>query len=457
MRTPLPQRLLLALVVAGALVRVSTLTVQSLWLDEAFSVLSARAHSVAELWSPGIDPIHPPLFYVLLHASLNAFGDGVAAARLPSALASVAGLALVAWLAASVLGDRRAGWLAAALLALAPIDLWYAQEARMYALVALSATVTALGCWLDRPWAPVLAVIGAVAGLYLDHTMWPILIAIGALAVTWPATTRRSLGPVWRVALVVVAIALCCRPVWAQALVAYGELDKVSLFKNLAARLHWGSVTRVPLAVAMAACAALAVLVARALSSLVRRAGDATALPAVVTAVFVLATMACAYPRAYSAKQVLVCVWPLVTLAAAWAVARVRAEAPVLALCACACAFTFVTPRADWRGVVAHLTTRHAPSMRVVLDPPYNRQPWSFYRTAASPATLATDGRATDLLARLIAGGETLCLVAERFGNAPPTSPTEAWLDQHATLQSTTRFARLDVRCYGAPAGQPGK
>ena len=41
-----------------------------------------------------------------------------------------------------------------------------------------------------------------------------------------------------------------------------------------------------------------------------------------------------------------------------------------------------------------------------------------------------------------------LCFVAERFGNPAPTSPSEAFLDQHLALVETVSLARLEVRCY---------
>lgn len=53
---------------------------------------------------------------------------------LPSALCSILGVALV-WQVGRKLGGEKVGVAAAALLAVAPLDVWYAQEGRMYAAV----------------------------------------------------------------------------------------------------------------------------------------------------------------------------------------------------------------------------------------------------------------------------------------------------------------------------------
>ena len=252
--------------------------------------------------------------------------------------------------------------------------------------------------------------------------------------------------------------------VWAQALVAYGELDNVSLFKNLSARFGLGSVTGaslLPMMLAFAAVTLCGVLLAA--MALGRREWRGW-LPSAIVVGFTVATALVIVPRAYSLKQVLVCAWPYGVLLTAWALDEVRALDPRRArmlagasagLSLVACAFTFMTPRADWRGVSAHFINHASPYTRVILDPPYNGQPWSFYRQPGGAAVVQTDGNDTGLLERLATAGSDLCLVAERFGAAPPTSKTEAWLDQHVPLTSTTRFSRLEVRCYRAPATLP--
>ena len=91
-------------------------------------------------------------------------------ARLPSALASLLSVALVFVLARTLGLSLRAATAAAILLALAPLDIWYAREARMYALVAMAALVFAIGVtwdsWFGVPLAAAALTAGPVPGLH---------------------------------------------------------------------------------------------------------------------------------------------------------------------------------------------------------------------------------------------------------------------------------------------------
>ena len=83
----------------------------------------------------------PPLYYLLLHAWIGVFGDGEAAARSLSLL--FAALAVpAAWWAANASPAPR-GAVAAAVVAVCPFFGYYAQEARMYTLVAVLSLVAA--------------------------------------------------------------------------------------------------------------------------------------------------------------------------------------------------------------------------------------------------------------------------------------------------------------------------
>lgn len=106
------------------------------WLDEAQTVAFAKqpiSHLHGLLRTDGA----PPLYYVLLHGWIKAFGDGVWAVRSLSMLASVLALP-AAWLVARRLGgDREFAWITVVLFAVNPWLIRYAGEARMYSLVVL--------------------------------------------------------------------------------------------------------------------------------------------------------------------------------------------------------------------------------------------------------------------------------------------------------------------------------
>jgi hypothetical protein len=106
---------------------------QSLWSDEATSIWFARL-SIAHLLAQLCDP-HPPGFYLLLKAWLVG-GDQEAWLRLPSLGASVVSVALTYRLGRDLCGPGCAA-VAALLLALHPLQNWYAAEIRMYALAQM--------------------------------------------------------------------------------------------------------------------------------------------------------------------------------------------------------------------------------------------------------------------------------------------------------------------------------
>jgi mannosyltransferase len=134
------------LLALAAGLRLSTLGLQSFWYDEAFTPvhvlhasLGATLHSVVHTENS------PPLWYLIAWLDVRLFGDGEIALRLPSALAGIATVG-VAWAIGRELAGRRCGLACAALVAVNPLFVWYSQEARVYALFALTCAVAMLCC-----------------------------------------------------------------------------------------------------------------------------------------------------------------------------------------------------------------------------------------------------------------------------------------------------------------------
>lgn len=125
----------------GLVVRLPGLATKPLWYDEAFSVLFARAGLPAMLAgtfsASGASPaeIHPLLYYALLGVWGSLFGIQGAAVRLLSVAFGLAGL-VAAYLLARRLFSERLGLVCGLLLALSPMQVHYAQEVRMYSLLA---------------------------------------------------------------------------------------------------------------------------------------------------------------------------------------------------------------------------------------------------------------------------------------------------------------------------------
>ena len=125
-------------------VRVYDLGALSLWRDELFSRFYPRAGE-AFMWGPGrsLEP-NPPLYYSILHGWIAIAGETDAAVRLPSVAASVLSVWLVFLTGRDLVGSR-AGLLAALMLALSATGVFYAQEARSYALEGTGIGLATLG------------------------------------------------------------------------------------------------------------------------------------------------------------------------------------------------------------------------------------------------------------------------------------------------------------------------
>ncbi len=134
---------LLLLILAAWTLRVSTLTLQSLWLDEVMALYFTRG-TLAETLRTIVRPEdNGPLFYLLLFGWRHLAGDSDFAVRFLSVLFSVLTMPMVYRLAAQLLGWRAAA-LTTGMIAFSPFTLWFAQEAKMYALHMMAATASTL-------------------------------------------------------------------------------------------------------------------------------------------------------------------------------------------------------------------------------------------------------------------------------------------------------------------------
>src|SRR5919206_373486 len=124
---------LAAVTLASLLLRTNALG-GGYWIDEAISV-GVASHDLGQI--PGLlrQDGSPPLYYLLLHEWIALVGAGEAATRALSLLFATLAVPL-SWWAGSAVFDRRTGALAAVAAAACPFLTYYAQESRMYALVA---------------------------------------------------------------------------------------------------------------------------------------------------------------------------------------------------------------------------------------------------------------------------------------------------------------------------------
>jgi hypothetical protein len=176
-----------AVLLGAAALRFWHLDTQSIWFDEAIAPYAA-SHRLIDI--PLTDSSNPPLYYFLLHVWMRLAGRSVFALRALPAL-----LGVLAAASACALGRRwfgaLAGWLAGLLVAASPLMWWYAQEARMYSLLALE--VMWLVYWVGRlrqrpergrAWAAALLLEAAA---FFTHNL-------GAVVAVW---LNLALGAAW--------------------------------------------------------------------------------------------------------------------------------------------------------------------------------------------------------------------------------------------------------------------
>ncbi len=205
---------LLGLSCVATVARVATS--RGLWVDEAISVRQAQLPFGQMLDDIQTTDVHPPLHYAVLWVVVRVFGASEAAVRLPSLAAGVALVPALAWVG-RVVYDRRTGWVAAALGAFAPFCVWYSQEARMYAMfmlfatLAIGAQVQAIRRGARRDWIAYAAATAAMAWTQY-FAILPILVQqVAFTCALWSRrrdrTARRRLGIGWAAAAALTALA----------------------------------------------------------------------------------------------------------------------------------------------------------------------------------------------------------------------------------------------------------
>jgi mannosyltransferase len=127
----------------GLALRLAVMRTQgAFWFDELFSVHFASM-PLAEGLGHLIRDVHPPVYYVLLHAWIALVGDGESSVRLLSVLLGAALIPAVAALAMRTYG-KTAAWIAAGITAVSPTLLFHSAEARMYPLLLLLTTLAVI-------------------------------------------------------------------------------------------------------------------------------------------------------------------------------------------------------------------------------------------------------------------------------------------------------------------------
>lgn len=165
------------IIAIGAALRVIGLGRDALWYDEAFTVWLARL-PLPNMVDAIAGDVHPPAWYLIEAATARAFGASEVALRAPACVIGIVNVWL-AWIVARRLASRSVALLATAMFALAPFQVYYSQEARMYQLLQL-AVLLATWAVLARRWALLSA--AGLLGMLTHNMMVAYLVPIFALA-----------------------------------------------------------------------------------------------------------------------------------------------------------------------------------------------------------------------------------------------------------------------------------
>lgn len=456
--------LAVALITAmAALVRFYHLGGESLWLDEATSLFLARMELREMVGWTAVD-IHPPFYYSLLHYWL-ALGSSEGAIRALSALAGTLTVPLVYGIGRSLF-DRATGLGAALLLALSPFHLWYSQETRMYALLALLTTCSAY-CMLEllrgKGWpAWVGYVLTTSLSLYTHYYAFFIVLFqnlfMAYLCLT-DSRWRRTLGG-WIPAQA--AVSLCFAP-WLPVLVRQVSqggggwvarslgappidvLVHTAMAYIIGMTRHWyPSLARRAAYLLFGACGALASLGVRKRESSQARLSNTQALVFVVAYLVVPLGTAWALSqwKPMYAMRYLLPFLPAFLLLVARGATVVRwpwvrwGLVVLLALTQAVGVFINVreAQNPDWRSTAAYVVERSESGDVVMFSPGWNVKPFDYYAQGVvdvygdAPVPLPEEGL-EEVLAEPLAGHRRLWLIHEPGHYTDPEGLLEQELD----------------------------
>ena len=384
---------LLGLLLIAAALMLPSLGSKGLWIDEADSIYFAE-HTWPDLLLRLCDP-HPPGYYALLRVFILIGGNSEFVARLPSALAALLAIAALARLTRE--NDLVPGsptWLPAALLAMAPLHIWYAQEARMYTPVMLLSLVAAifaarLARRRRRRDAAGYAIFAAAAML-TDQSALPVLFGLNLFwllamrkRLATRAHLRADLGR-WCVLQIVAAAPFVLW--WAYA-DNYRRVTTGALYPLTMVRLtlgHWGGLLRTQPWIAFPALGAL-VIAGVVLIRVWRRrtplaAGDERRQDLVVSILvwglillYGFGTLLSVVPRLYTLKRLTLPLLPYALIAAAWALSHLsspRTAVVITLLASLAMSLVNVgwVSKPPWRETVAAVEARISPGDVIFID-----------------------------------------------------------------------------------------
>ena len=367
---------------------------RSFWLDESVSVTAARLN-----WPAFVHWIHTgegnmSLYHLVLFGWVRLFGSSEIAARSLSAIAGIASVGVLYLLAKHLAGVRVALW-ASLLLAVNPLFVRYAQEARGYSLCLLLVTLASYLFLraLSRPgWGNWIA-YALVAGLSGYAQVFAMLVPAGH-AVSLLFVDRSTLP--WKKLSFSTVLFLLCEAPLVYLLRSSGQSSAVGwVASNNAIGRLFTEIHNRPLlgsAVFVLGIVGLVLgyrLIARRLGTRLRTNTTwrwAFVLAWLLTPPVLVAVVAIVYEPLFLARYFIICLPPFVLLLALL-LDRVRRRY-LAAVTALVLTFVFLAAVVrwyrsgeveNWRGVTKSVATAARPGDGALFFAPYVRVPFALY------------------------------------------------------------------------------
>ena len=386
---PAGSRALLFLVLLlGLVLRGHQLGSESLWVDEGYTVKTALRTPSEILRTIG-HSINAPVYPLLMHEWIRWFGASETALRFPSVVLSLLTILMVHRLG-RLLFDEATGLLAATIVALSVFHVWYAREARSYALMVLlsAASYYFFAAWpIHRRRRDLVGYVLATTILLYTHS-FAVLVVLTQNLYVLAASMWSRLQPAWRARdwLTMQTGVGILYAVW--ALIMLQHLSVVSAGFWIPppswSRLRYLAGLYGP---RWAWVVFSVVLISQSSRLFAARPGSVAMLGIWFTTTVAVPTLASLYfvpmlePRYIIAGTV-----PLYILGAA-ATVRVRPSwlrvaaigILLVAFASSAVAWHAQNHKEDWRNAARYLRANVRPSDLIILHPPFNRSVLDYY------------------------------------------------------------------------------
>lgn len=479
---------LLLILLCGALLRLYGLSAESVWLDEATSILLGQ-EDIASMVRATAQDIHPPLYYGLLHFWMCLLGTSEFAARALSVCIGLTSIAVIYQLGRRLFGEQT-GVVAAILLAVSPLHVWYSQETRMYALVALWTMAGSFWLWraLRRRRAPYWIAYAAcmALGLYTHyHALFVLLFQACFMVIWWLLSSReKRLARDWLLAEVGIALLfLPWVPVLLEQIARGGGswiakgifffydraiLDMLILFSVGSVRQWYPIWVRRSAYVLFAGSLVLATMAAlRKWRQQPRSQGSMAYL---FTGMYLVVSLGAVwlvsqFKPMYARRYLLPFLPPYLLLIAAgsreipWRVWRTALLFGLAAVCLTGVALAAYYPQKDdWRTIARYVLREAQPTDVVVLSPPWNYKPFDYYAHGQLtlyrrlPVPVPEEEDCTSLLGEAMEGHGRLWLIWPPGHYADPLASIPGCLSSRFPLLLSGDFANnIQVRLYEIP------